>query len=176
MNSLFLFTLAEAESFQFFPDASELIWGVINFLLVVGTLYLLLYKPLLNAVNARDESIENSLRKAAEDREEAEKLRRQLEERLANAQREANEIINKATQAANATRAQIEAEAKARADEMLANAARTIEIEKAKALAELRAEVADLAVMVAGKVIEKDLNNDEQRRLAERFLAEAGNN
>ncbi|HEY8347504.1 MAG TPA: F0F1 ATP synthase subunit B [Symbiobacteriaceae bacterium] len=174
---LFLVTLAESESVDLFPTLPHIIGAIVNFAIVAFVLYKFLHKPLLNAINAREESIEEQLRKAAEDREEAERLRKELEERLANAQREANEIISKATQAANAARAQIEAEAKARAEEMIANATRTIEREKAKALAELRAEVADLALMVASKVIEKDLSNhEEQRRLAERFLAEAGNN
>lgn len=173
MDPVFLLNLAEGE-ISLFPTLNETIWTIINFSLLAGLLYYFLYKPLINALNKRDEEIEGSLRRAKEDREAAARMRAELEERLANAQREANEIINKATAAANATKEQIEAEARARAEEMLEKASRTIALEKAKALAELRAEVADLAVMIAGKVIEKNLDNDEQKRLAERFLAEAG--
>lgn len=177
MDPVFMLNIAEAEGqINLFPQANELIWTMINFVLLAALLYKFLYQPLINALNARDEEIEGSLRKAKEDREEAARLRSELEERLANAQREANEIVNKATQSANMAKEQIEAEARARAEEMLQKATRTIELEKAQALAELRAEVADLAVMVAGKVIEKNLDNDDQRRLAERFLAEAGTN
>jgi F-type H+-transporting ATPase subunit b len=57
---------------------------------------------------------------------------------------------------------------------MIENATKTIEREKSKALAELRSEVAFLAVQVAGKVIEKNLNNEEQKRLADSFVAKVG--
>lgn len=176
MDPVFLLNLAETEKVSLFPTLPETFWTIVNVSLLALLLYKFLYKPLINALNQRDEEIEGSLRRAKEDREEAARMRAELEERLANAQREANEIVNKATLAANATKEQIEAEARARAEEMLEKATRTIEREKAQALAELRAEVADLAVMVAGKVIEKNLDNDEQKRLAERFLAEAGTN
>jgi len=173
LDPVFLLNLAE-EKISLFPTFNETLWTIINFSLLAGLLYYFLYKPLINALNKRDEEIEGSLRRAKEDREEAARLRAELEERLANAQREANEIINKATQAANATKEQIEAEARARAEEMLEKASRTIALEKAQAIAELRAEVADLAVMIAGKVIEKNLDDEDQKRLAESFLAEAG--
>ena len=132
----------------------------------------LLYKPLIGAIQAREDEINANLRKAAEDRAEAERLRREFEAQIANAQREAQEIINKAVKNATAVKEQIEAEARARAAEMLEQATQTIEREKAKAVAELRREVADLAVAVAGKVIEKSLDDAEHRRLADSFVSE----
>ncbi len=161
---------------QLFPEPSTIFWTTLNFGILLWALHKFLYKPLLGAISAREEEIENSLKKAAEDRAEAERLRKEFEAKIAEAQREAQEIISKATKAANTAKEQIESEARAKANEMLENATKTIEREKAKALAELRAEVANLAVAVAGKVIEKNLDNEEQKRLAERFVAEVGNN
>jgi F-type H+-transporting ATPase subunit b len=166
--------LAAGDKPQLFPQANELIWTVINFGILLAALYKFLYKPLLGAISAREAELEATMKKTAEDRAEAERLRKEFEAQVANAQREAQEIISKATKAATATKEQIESEARAKAAELLENATKTIEREKAKALAELRAEVANLAIAVAGKVIEKNLDNDEQKRLAERFVEEVG--
>lgn len=168
-----LLTLGAAEG-SLFPDLPTIIWTTINFLILLAVLYKFLYKPLLGAISTREEQIEEAVKKAHNDRVEAERLRREFEAKVSEAQREAQDIIAKANKAASANREQIEAEARARATELLENATKTIEREKAKALAELREEVANLAVAVAGKVIEKNLDNVEQRRLAESFVQEVG--
>lgn len=167
-------TVLAAGDVNVFPTMNELFWTTVNFSVLLFALYKLLYKPLLGAITAREQDIENTIKKAAEDRAEAERLRKDFEAQIANAQREAQEIINKAVKNATATREQIEADARAKASDLLENATKTIEREKTKALAELRQEVADLAVAVAGKVIEKNLDNDEQKRLADRFVSEVG--
>ncbi|WP_148205435.1 F0F1 ATP synthase subunit B [Symbiobacterium thermophilum] len=167
---LTLFTLAA--DVQIFPQTNELIWTIINFAVLLWGMHRFLYKPLLGAIQAREDEINANLKKAAEDRAEAERLRREFEAQIANAQREAQEIINKAVKNATAVKEQIEAEARARAAEILEQATQTIEREKAKAVAELRREVADLAVAVAGKVIEKSLDDAEHRRLADSFVTE----
>ncbi|OTA40441.1 MAG: hypothetical protein A6D92_17560, partial [Symbiobacterium thermophilum] len=138
-----MFTLAA--DVQIFPQTNELIWTIINFAVLLWGMHRFLYKPLLGAIQAREDEINANLKKAAEDRAEAERLRREFEAQIANAQREAQEIINKAVKNATAVKEQIEAEARARAAEMLEQATQTIEREKAKAVAELRREVADLA-------------------------------
>lgn len=181
----FLFTIAEgaaaaeeagAHQISLFPDLPTIFWTVLNFAILLAVLYKFLYQPLLGALNARDEQIEGALKKAATDRAEAERVRAELEAKLADAQREAQNIISTANRTATATREQIETEARNRAAEMLENATKTIEREKTKALAELREEVANLAIAVAGKVIDKNLDTAEQRRLAESFVAEVGKN
>lgn len=165
---------AGAHEISLFPDIPTILWTTLNFAILLWALYKFLYKPLLGAISAREQEIEGSLKKAREDREEADRLRREFEAQVGNAQREAHEILNKATKAATAAKEQLEAEARTKAAEILENATKTIEREKSKAIAELREEVASLAVAVAGKVIEKNLDTEEQKRLAERFVAEVG--
>lgn len=175
MESLFLLAAEEGgHQISLFPDVSTIFWTTLNFAVLLFVLYKFLYKPLLGAISTREQEIEGALKKAAEDRAEADRLRKQFESQIGNAQREAQEIISKASKAATTVKEQIESDARAKAAEMLENATKTIEREKNKALAELREEVATLAVAVAGKVIEKNLDNEEQKRLAERFVAEVG--
>lgn len=177
MDPIYLMTLAAEEGgheISLFPDLPTILWTMLNFAILLWALHRFLYKPLLGAISAREQEIEGAIRKAREDRDEAERLRKEFEGRINEAQREAHDILNKATKAATSAKEQIETEARTKAAEMLENATRTIEREKSKAIAELREEVASLAVAVAGKVIEKNLNTEEQKRLAERFVAEVG--
>jgi F-type H+-transporting ATPase subunit b len=171
----FLISLAAAaDQPTLFPDLPTILWTTLNFAILLWVLHRFLYKPLIATISAREEHIEETLKKAAADRTEAERLRVEFESRINEAHRDAQDIVLKATRAASATREQIESDARSRASELLENATKTIEREKAKALAELRAEVANLAVAVASKVIEKNLDNAEQKRLAESFVAEVG--
>lgn len=173
MDVNFLMSLA-SEEIKLFPDMPTIIWTTINFLILLGALYYFLYKPLLGAIASREDHIETTLKKAAHDRAEAERLRAEFEFKIGEAHKEAQEIVVRSTRTANTTREQIETEARARATELLENATKTIEREKAKALAELREEVAAMAVAIAGKVIDKNLDTAEQKRLAESFVAEVG--
>lgn len=175
MEPTFLLTLASGE-ISLFPSLPDILWTTLNFAVLLFALYKFLYKPLLGAISARENEIESALKKAAADRAEAERLRKDFESQIANAQREAQDVVSRATKAATTAKEQIESEARAKAAEMLENATKTIEREKNRALAELREEVANLAILVAGKVIEKNLDNDEQKRLADRIVAEVGKN
>jgi F-type H+-transporting ATPase subunit b len=178
LNAYFILRmLAEGEVAQtpsLFPNASTVMWTTLNFVILLAVLYKFLFKPLLGAISAREEEINSARSQAAEDKAEAGRLRKEFEAQINNAQRSAQEIVSKATKAATAVKEQIESEARAKGADMLENAVKTIEREKVKALAELREEVAMLAITVAGKVIEKNLNTEEQRRLADRFVEEVG--
>lgn len=159
---------------ELFPNTAELLWTIFNFVVLFGALYKLLYKPLIGAINKRDTEIHDMIASAKADQAEADRLRKEFEAKIQEAQREAQSILNQATKAATNAKEQIESEARTKASEMIENATKTIEREKSKALAELRSEVANLAVAVAGKVIEKNLNNEEQKRLADSFVAKVG--
>lgn len=170
-----LITLAASEGLNLFPVPSHVLWALVNFAILAYFLGKFLFKPLLGMVNARENEIETNLKQAADDKAEAARLREEFAAQIASAQREAQEIVSQATKAASAAKDQIEAEARAKAAEMLEAATKTIEREKAKALAELREEVASLALAVAGKVIDKSLTEADHKRLADGFVQEVGN-
>ena len=83
-----------------------------------------------------------------------------------------HEIMQKAYAHANEVIEQ--AQAQAQADEMIAKAKMSIEKEKLAAIADLQTSVADLSVAVAGRFIGEDLSDAEQRKLIEKYVAEAG--
>nr|PZN42824.1 MAG: ATP synthase F0 subunit B [Bacillota bacterium] len=149
-------------------------WTFVNFLVLLWILNRFLYKPLLGMIEAREKEIEESLRKAAEDRAEAERLRREFTEQVARAQQEAQAIIAEATRSAQQEADRILTEAREKAAQDLERAQETIRLEKERALAELRQEVASLAVAVAGKIIERSLTDEDHTRLAAKFVEEVG--
>lgn len=157
-----------------FPDMWELGWTVFNFAVLFFAMYKFLYKPLLGAISKREDEINGMIATAKADQAEADRLRKDFESKIGEAQREAQSILNQATKAATNAKEQIEGEARTKAAELIESASKTIEREKAKAIAELRGEVANLAVEIAGKVIDKNLNNEEQKRLANDFVAKVG--
>lgn len=158
------------------PQINHLIWTVINFAILLWALNKFLYKPLLGTVAQREQEIKGNLDKAAEDRAEAERLRKEFADQVADAQRKAQAIVAEATRNAQAEAERIIADAREKAATDLERAANTIRVEKDRALAELREEVATLAVSVASKVIERSLTAEDHARLARKFVEEVGKN
>lgn len=158
------------------PKVNHLIWTVINFGILLWALNKFLYKPLIGTIANREKEIKANLDKAAEDRAEAERLRKEFAEQVADAQRKAQAIVAEATRNAQAEAERIITDAREKAAADLERAANTIRVEKERALAELREEVATLAVAVAGKVIERSLTDQDHARLAQKFVEEVGKN
>jgi F-type H+-transporting ATPase subunit b len=90
---------------------------------------------------------------------------------LAEARREANDILARAQKVAQETRDADIAATRAELDRMRERATAEIEAEKTRAIADLRGEVADLALAAAGRVVGETMSDDRQRRLVQEFLA-----
>ncbi len=158
------------------PKITHLIWTVINFGVLLWALNKFLFKPLVGMIANREKEIKDNLDQAAADRTEADRLRREFAEQVADAQRKAQGIVAEATKNAQSEAERIIADAREKATADLERAANTIRVEKDRALAELRQEVATLAVSVAGKVIERSLSDQDHARLAQKFVEEVGKN
>lgn len=148
------------------------LWQVVNLLFVIGVLYIFLYKPLGKLLADREARIEGNINKAAEARENAEKLLSDYQKQLQDARREAQDIIERATKLGEETRMEIVNKAKEEANRVMEQTRAEIEAEKAKALADIRNEAANLAVLAAGKILERTLTEDDQVRLAKEAVAE----
>lgn len=157
-----------------FPHLSDILWSFLSFCVLLWGLNKWLFKPILSMVTQREKEIEGNIAKAEADVKEAERLRKEFADQLANAQREAQETIARATAAASKESERILEEGRAKAADALSRAEDAIRRERDRALAELREEVATLAVAAAGKVIGRALNTDDHKRLVEDFVAEAG--
>ncbi|MGI9952099.1 F0F1 ATP synthase subunit B [Moorellaceae bacterium AZ2] len=148
------------------------LWQVLDLLIVMGVLYVLLYKPLGKILAEREAKIEGSLQDAALAKEKAERMLQEYENQLAGARQEAQAIIDRATRLGEEMREDIVKRAKEEASRTLEQARAEIAGEKAKALAAIRDEAAGLAILVAEKIINKSLTAEDQKRLLEESLAE----
>jgi F-type H+-transporting ATPase subunit b len=153
-------------------DPVKLAIQAFNFLLLLFILYRLAYKPLLRMMDERSARIRNDLDEARRLREESERDRESYRAQLNQARDEARSIVEEATGVAGKIRQQALADAEAQSAQSLARARDEIEREKQQAIAELRREVADLAIMAATQVVRRNLDGADQRRLVDEALAE----
>jgi F-type H+-transporting ATPase subunit b len=132
------------------------------------------YPQILAAVEAREKALEDALEGAKRDREAAAALLAQHTAQLEAGRGEAQMFIADARQIAERMRAEAIETTRKEQSEMLERAKRDIEGEKEKAIAMLRREAVELAIMGAGKVIEENLDNDKNRKLVESYLSSVG--
>ena len=153
--------------------------GTILFQLVTFLILMLLVsrfavRPLLGVMKKRQDYIDGQITAAEKNREEAEKLVAEQREALEAARREAREIIDRAKKQKEREAEEIIRQAQERAERMINEATAQIAREKEKALAELRDEVGRLSVLLAAKVLEKELDAEEQSKLVGRYLEQVG--
>ena len=124
------------------------------------------------ALDKRQQAIELSIDEADETKRQADELLNEYRERLAEARKQADEIIERARKAGETHERESEEEAKARGEQLMEQARRDIETETQRAIQEIRREVADLTVLATEKVTRKVLTEEDQRRLVEEALSE----
>jgi F-type H+-transporting ATPase subunit b len=151
-------------------------WGLMFWTLIIfGAFAFVITKfaigPLTQAVAAREAVLREALESAQTDRAEAQRLLAEQKAQLDAARAEAQKFIADGRATAEKMREDMLTETKQQQEELLARARRDIEAEKAKAIVELRKEAVDLALIGAGKVIGKNLDDATNRRLVDEFIA-----
>lgn len=141
-------------------------------------LYLLLKKyafgPLFNVMEKRREMVQRDIETAEENRKQAEELLQQQKQAIQEARQEAYEIIENARRMAQKQSDEIIAKAQEETARLKNDALREIEAEKAKAVAALRSQVGAMSVLIASKIIEKQIDEKSQQELVEQYLKEVG--
>lgn len=146
------------------------IFQTINFLITLYLIYRFVYKPLANYISKRQETIHNELEQAKIEREKAEALRIEYEEKLKEAQRQAESIIEEAKHQAELERSQILDRANREAQALLLRAQNELLLERNHAIEKFKEEVADIILNLTAKLIVTELNNKDE--LKERILEE----
>lgn len=153
------------------PKVGLMFWTLIIFGLLFFVLARFAFKPLFAAVEAREKALEDAIEGAKRDRAETEALLSQQRAQLEAARNEAQSIIAASRETAEKMRSDLLAQTKQQQEEMIEQARRTIEGEKAAAIADLRREAIDLAIAGASRVIEQNLDSDNNRKIVESFLS-----
>lgn len=139
-------------------------------LITVGTLFLLLWKfawgPILAGIEARENRIEGDIEAAAKQRAEAEALLTEYKDTVKNVEAEMAALREKGRGEAEAMRVDILAKAEADAKERSERAVREIELARTQALEDIRREAVHIGMAVAGKVVGRSVDGEDQQRLA----------
>ncbi len=141
------------------------IWTVIIFLTVLTVLWRFAFGPILAAVNAREEGIQNALEEAKTRQAEAEKLLLEHKEQLADARRQAQEILAEGRVAGDRLKKDLEGKAREESEAILTRAMAEIEREKTAAVETIRRESVDLALAAASKLLHEKLDGEQDRKL-----------
>ncbi|MHB8418959.1 MAG: F0F1 ATP synthase subunit B [Myxococcales bacterium] len=147
------------------------LWTLITFVVLVFVLSKVAWKPILHLVEERERTLAGALDGAKKDRNEAERLLAEQKALLADARKEAAEAVRKALAEAELARQDMVQRSRKEAEELLVRARQQIEEDKAKAQAELKGLVVDLAIDVAAKALGDHLaDGGRQRALFEQYV------
>jgi F-type H+-transporting ATPase subunit b len=149
-------------------------WTLVTFLLAALVLRRVAWGPIINRVEEREKTIQAAIDSAKHERAEAEKLLGEQKAAIAVARREAAEMVRRNAEDVERLRADLLAKARVQAEELKADAKRSIDDEKLKAVAEVKGVAADLAIQIAEKLLGEHLDADKQRALAQAYLESLG--
>ena len=153
-------------------NVPSLISYLINYVVLLVLLGALAYRPLLNALDSRVESIRESLAAADRAREEAATSRSAIEEELNEARREGQRLLDQAREAAERFREEEMGRARQAAEEFSERAQADIARERDAAISEVRAAFGDLAITAAERIIRRSVDRQAHQELIDQVLAE----
>lgn len=149
-------------------------WQTVLFLALLFLLRKYAWKPILNAVNDREEGIKKALDSAENAKREMENLQADNQKLLKEARAEREAMLKEARDIKNKMIEEAKDQAKVEANKMIAQAQVSIITEKKAAIAELKSQVANLSIEIAEKVVRAELSNkDKQEKLVESMLGDA---
>lgn len=149
-------------------------WQTLLFVLLLFLLKKYAWKPILDALNSREEGIKNALEEAEKARQEMVDLKSNNEKILKEARAERDSLLKDARTMKENMISEAKEEAQAQASKIINQAKTTIENEKLAAITELRNQVAELSIGIAEKILKDELSEkDKQVELIEKMLQEA---
>ena len=156
------------------PEIGLFFWQTIVFLVLLFLMAKFAWKPILSSVRDREQSINDALASAENARKEMQNLKSDNEQLMKEARAERDAILREARELKEKVITDASDEAKVKADKIVADAKRSIELEKQSAMAELKNHVAELSVEIAEKIVRKELSGkNEQHQMIEKMIGDA---
>ncbi|MBN2082059.1 F0F1 ATP synthase subunit B [bacterium] len=149
-----------------------LISSLIGFAVLWWVLQKFLWKPVLNIIDERRESIEQAFQEVDDARDDVEKLKAEYEEHLSKIHAEAQAKVQEAVEKGQQIAAEIRQDAEAQREKLLAKTQEDIAREKDKALAEMRNAAIDLSFTISRRVMQEGLDREAHDRLVQGFIDE----
>ena len=151
-------------------DPGLFIWTIVTFLVLLTLLAKFAWTPLLAALDTRQNAIRKSLDDAQQAKQELERLNAESAQIINRARVEAEAVITQSRSDGDRLREEIRAKARTEADNIVKNAERQIQLETSRALEQIRREAVDLSVMIASKIIQRNLTREDNERLIDEAL------
>jgi F-type H+-transporting ATPase subunit b len=162
--------LAASDKQNLYPHAPELIAGAVAFAILFFFMGKWVLPRIGTLLDERREKIQGEMEKAEASRVEADAELARYREQLANAREESNRIIEEARRTADQLRVDLQTKAEQEADATVARAQEEIRAERDRVFQELRSQVADIAVVLAGKVVGAELDRASHERLIDEYI------
>lgn len=153
-------------------NLTDLVFVFINFLILIAVLYKFMWGPVVNAIDSRQNKVEESLRMAEEARKESEQMGAKLAAEIADARKQAKAIVDEAQKSAEDVKQDILDQARASADSMLERAQAEIAKEKNEAILQIKGEVAEMVVSVAERLLAENMSDKQHMALVDKYIAE----
>lgn len=159
------------------PEIGLVVWTTLVFLILIFILRRVAWKPILETVKTREESIENALNAAEKARDEVASLKADNERILNEARAERDRILKEAREMKDAIVAEAKSKATEEGEKMIAAAQEAIHNQKQAAITELKNQVAILSIDIAEKLLRKELSDKgRQQQMVDDLLKEVGAN
>jgi F-type H+-transporting ATPase subunit b len=168
------FVLAVAAEGGGHINTGDIFFQLIVFIVLLALLKKFAWGPLMGIMKQREEHIGNEISAAENSRLEAQKILQEQRDLLKEARNDAQNLIEGAKKQGDIQREEIIAAARTEAERMKESAKLEIEQQKEKAVAAIREQVASLSVLIASKVIEKEITAADQDQLINEYIKEAG--
>lgn len=152
----------------------SILYNVINILVLFVLLKIFLFKPVTEIMEKRKAMIQQDLDDAKKAKDDAEQMKGEYEDTLNTAKNQATDIVKDAKTRAEVEYNSIIEQGNKDAAAIMANADKTIAQEKERAIKQSKAEMADLAISMASKLVEKNVDATTNKKLIDDFLSEAG--
>ena len=151
-------------------DPGLFIWTILTFLALLALLAKFAWTPLLQALETRQNAIRKSLDDAQQAKQELERLNLESAQIINRARVEAEAVITQSRSDGDRLREEIRAKARTEGDHIVKNAERQIQLETSRALEQIRREAVDLSVMIASKIIQRNLTKEDNEKLIDEAL------
>jgi F-type H+-transporting ATPase subunit b len=155
-------------------DPGLFIWTIITFLVLLTLLAKFAWGPLLQALDVRQQAIRKALDDAQQAQQELARLEQESVQIIRKARGEADAIITQTRADGERLREEMRQKARTEADGIVRNAERQIQLETARALQQIRHEAVDLSVMIASKIIKRNITKEDNEALIAEALTQIG--
>ncbi len=150
------------------------LFTLLNLVLTFLILKKFLFKPVNKMIDDRQKEVDDIFAEAEDAKQKAENMRADYDRKLAEAKESSAKIVSEATQEANRRSDEIIRQARLDADALRQKADADIALERKKALNDVKGDISRIALDIAEKVVQRELNADDQERLIDGFLQDLG--